>query len=230
MMEHWIEITPDEVGSGPFVIYFPLAWQQQPPRQKPLPTPPSLQPPPPLAPAARIFATRTHYGNQTVCVYRNQSTEKPIARVMTQRSLFVTFDLWVDLSCFSGWMGSSATCRTSRFNMDSVGCFWSYVYAFVLVEAPIMVKPGFNPLSWQHMAAQWWWMPSQIPLISVTATLALCLPLSLSRTCHPCACLIYKVVMAIHSNVISCHINTYISGSYYKACNGAASGLLWGSF
>lgn len=43
-------------------------------------------------PAASIFATRTHYGNQTVCVYRNQSREKPIARVMTLRNLFVTFD------------------------------------------------------------------------------------------------------------------------------------------
>lgn len=92
MMEHWIEITPDEVGSGPFVIYFPLASQEPPPpaSRNPLPTPPPPQPP--LAPAARIFATRTHYGNQTVCVYRNQSTEKPIARVMTQRRLFVTFD------------------------------------------------------------------------------------------------------------------------------------------
>lgn len=30
MMEHWIEITPDEVGSGPFVIYFLLASQQLP--------------------------------------------------------------------------------------------------------------------------------------------------------------------------------------------------------
>lgn len=31
----------------------------------------------PTTPATRIFATRTHYGNKTVCVYRNQSTEKP---------------------------------------------------------------------------------------------------------------------------------------------------------
>ena len=59
---------------------------------------------------------------------------------------------------------------------------------------------------------------------------SLSLSLSPPCTCHPCASLIYKVVMAIHSNVISCHINTYISGSYYKACNGGASGLLWGSF
>lgn len=62
----------------------------------------------------------------------------------------------------------------------------------------------------------------QIPLISITATLAL-------FTCHPSVCLIYKVVMAIHSNVISCHINTYISGRYYKGCNGGASGLHWES-
>lgn len=79
-------------------------------------------------------------------------------------------------------------------------------------------------------APERWWMPSQIPLISITATLALPLSPSLSGTCHPSACLIYKVVMAIHSNVISCHINTYISGRYYKACNGGESGVLWGSF
>lgn len=36
--------------------------------------------------------------------------------------------------------------------------------------------------------------------------------------------------MAIHSSVISCHINTYISGSYYKTCNGGASWLHWGFF
>jgi len=83
-MEHWIEITPDEVGSGPFIIYFPLAAKQPPSFQNSLPASPPCQPPPALAPAARFFATRTHYGNPTVCVYRNQSKEKPIARVMTQ--------------------------------------------------------------------------------------------------------------------------------------------------
>ena len=36
--------------------------------------------------------------------------------------------------------------------------------------------------------------------------------------------------MAIHSSVISCHINTYISGSYYKTSNGGASWLHWGFF
>lgn len=30
------------------------------------------------------------------------------------------------------------------------------------------------------------------------------------------------VVMAILSYVISCHINTYISGAHYKACNSGA--------
>lgn len=50
----------------------------------------SLPPEPPTG----IFTTRTHYGNQTVCVYRNQSTGKPWQRVMTVQSLFVTFDLW----------------------------------------------------------------------------------------------------------------------------------------
>lgn len=108
-MEHWIEITPDEVGSGPFVIYSPLAAQQRPPptppptRRPPLPLPlpepltngslPPRPPNPTATPAAAgIFATGTHYGNQTVCVYRNQSREKPSARVMMQPNLFVTFD------------------------------------------------------------------------------------------------------------------------------------------
>lgn len=53
---------------------------------------PPFNPHPHSPPAASIFATRTHYGNKTVCVYRNQSREKPIARVMTRRNLFVTFD------------------------------------------------------------------------------------------------------------------------------------------
>lgn len=34
--------------------------------------------------------------------------------------------------------------------------------------------------------------------------------------------LINKVVMAIHSYVISCHINTYISDTHYKARNSGA--------
>lgn len=61
------------------------------------PLTPYQHPPPPnprthSAPAARIFTTRTHYGNQTVCVYRNQSREKAIVRVMTRWNLFGTFD------------------------------------------------------------------------------------------------------------------------------------------
>lgn len=86
-MEHWIEITPDEVESGPFVIYSP---RNSDPPAAPLPTP--TLPDAPNPPAAGIFATETHYGNQTVCVYRNQSREKPSARVMMRPNLFVTFD------------------------------------------------------------------------------------------------------------------------------------------
>lgn len=70
-------------------------------------------------------------------------------------------------------------------------------------------------------------MPSETPLIGITT---LAEPSSLSSTCQPRAVLIYKVVLAIHSNVISCHINTYISGRYYKACNGRASELQWEFF
>jgi len=56
MMEHWTEITLDEEESGPFVIYFfPCAF---------------------LLPCLNC-PTRTHYGNQTECMYRNQSKGKP---------------------------------------------------------------------------------------------------------------------------------------------------------
>lgn len=83
-MEHRIKITPDEEEPAPFIMYFPR-------RSATLLS--SLKPPaPPPEPAAGIFTTRTHYGNQTVCVYRNQSTGKPWQRVMTVQSLFVTFD------------------------------------------------------------------------------------------------------------------------------------------
>lgn len=82
---------------GVWAICYLLHNSPRPPSTNPLPTPPSIQPPPA---AARVFATTTHYGNQTVCVYRNQSTEKPISRVMTRQNLFVTFDLWGNLPLF----------------------------------------------------------------------------------------------------------------------------------
>lgn len=67
--------------------------------------------------------------------------------------------------------------------------------------------------------------------MSITATMALHRsPFLFPYTCHPRACVIYKVVTAIRFNVISCHLNTYILGRYYKACNGGASRLLCGSF
>jgi len=74
-MEHWIKITPDEEEPPPFIIYFPRRSAMLPAPQTP----------------TGIFTTRAHYGNQTVCVYRNQSTGKPWQRVMTVQSLFVTF-------------------------------------------------------------------------------------------------------------------------------------------
>lgn len=76
MMEHWIEIPPDEVGSGPFVIYFLLASQHppQPPTAKPLTntspssTPTSANPLPPVfSPQEHIMVIR-----QYVCIGINQ--------------------------------------------------------------------------------------------------------------------------------------------------------------
>lgn len=132
--------------------------------------------------------------------------------------------------------GSGTTCRTSKFSKGYAGVFRITVQ---VVKMPCsgegcclqFSKAGFNPFSWQCYVKRHRSDECHLRFFS-SALLPPwhCLSPSLSCTCHPSACLIYKVVMAIHSNVISCHINTYISGRYYKACNGGASGVLWGSF
>lgn len=56
------------------------------------------------------------------------------------------------------------------------------------------------------------------------------LRLRLNATFNPLVSALYlinMVVMATHSYVISCHINTYISGTHYKACNSAAPVDSW---
>lgn len=68
MMEHWIEITPDEVGSGPFVIYFTTALA--PPPQTPYQRHPPFNPHPLLPeflPQQHIMVIR-----QYVCIGINQ--------------------------------------------------------------------------------------------------------------------------------------------------------------
>lgn len=53
------------------------------------------------------------------------------------------------------------------------------------------------------------------------------MPPSIRSSLFSASPLINMVVMATHSYVISCHINTYISGTHYKACNSGAPVDSW---
>lgn len=117
------------------------------------PLPPPCQPPPlSRTLTGRIFATRTHYGNQTKCVYRNQSADKPIAGIMTQQSLFVTFDWWSALHCLSVWMGKQDNLTDRR---DQQRWSWYSLNIRVVGEDSALRekmlcpgKAGFSIYSW----------------------------------------------------------------------------------
>lgn len=53
------------------------------------------------------------------------------------------------------------------------------------------------------------------------------MPPSIRSSLFSALFLINMVVVAIQSYVISCHINTYISGTHYKACNSGAPVDSW---
>lgn len=108
-------------------------------------TPPPTLHPPPLTPATRIFATGAHYGNQTVCVYRNQSkkpesydTAKSVCNFWLMRGSALFF-----------WVGGT-TCRTSGIRMDAFHCFWTSesepepLVRCVLRVAPNMANKGLT--------------------------------------------------------------------------------------
>lgn len=61
----------------------------------------------------------------------------------------------------------------------------------------------------------------------VTDAVSDLMPPSIRSSLFSASHLINMVVMAIHSYVISCHINTYISDTHYKACNSGAPVDSW---
>lgn len=207
MMEHWIEITPDEVGSWPFVIYFTAA-----PPPNPLPTPSSLQPLHPFTPLPPVFSPQEHIMviRQYVCIGINQGKAHCVSYDMVKS----VCNFWL-MGRFTrcSWINGAAD-NLQNQNMDALVAtkvLCSCSKACVFGKECCTCNGKLRSFSWQCMAAQWRRMPSQIPLISGNVAFT---PL-VSLSPFSSTCLIYKVVMAIRSNVISCHINTYISGGYY---------------
>lgn len=139
-MERWIEITPDEVRSGPFVIYFPLALQQPPPLHK---TQPPL--PPEFLPQEHIMVIR-----QYVCIGINQQ-KKPKSYDTTK----CVCNFWLmRRSALFFWVGKEAEWP--------VGPVWSTWWLFLPSEPLLLcvlvrgIAPNMAKKSLAHFLDNLW--------------------------------------------------------------------------